>query len=130
MRTRVHRMACIVFSSRFRLPFSADIWFKWPVHIMDDEGILKDAIPEGQKESPWEKKFKKAKESRVPKSIQFKNIVESDPTEVWTIKKAMEHFGAKERTVRKWLSDLNWESKNGVIVVDETKKDGNDDMPF
>lgn len=62
--------------------------------------------------------------------IQFKNIVESDPTEVWTIKKAMEHFGAKERTVRKWLSDLNWESKNGVIVVDETKKDGNDDMPF
>lgn len=49
---------------------------------------------------------------------------------MWTIKKAMEHFGAKERTVRKWLSDLNWESKNGVIVVDETKKDGKDDMPF
>lgn len=121
----------VSFSLRdFASPSPQNIWFKWPVHIIDGDGTLSDAVPEGQKESPWERKFKKAKENRVPKNIQFKNIVESDPTETWTVKKAMQHFGVGENAVRKWLTALHWKSKNGVIVVDETKKDGKDDMPF
>lgn len=116
----------------FRSPAPKNLWFKYPCHILDEEGNLKDATPEGaDSKQPWRKRQKAVKTN---KADAFKNIIEADPNTEWTVAKAAEHFSVKERQVWRYMKQLGWTVKNGVIVISEKStgetNDGKDDIPF
>ena len=59
----------------------------------------------------------------------FKQIVECDPNVTWTVAKAMEHFNVSKRSVDRYVAELGWTTKLGVIIP--TGKDiKQDDIPF
>lgn len=114
----------------FASPSPQNLWFKHPRHIFDDDGILKDCTPEGESApSKWKGRQKKPKE-KINKVSAFKQIVECDPNVTWTVAKAMEHFGVSKRTVDRYVAELGWETKKGVIVVPESNGAEQDEMPF
>ena len=111
----------------FKSPAPKNLWFRHPCHVLDEEGNLKDASPEGgDSRQPWKKRKPAVK---VNKADAFKRIIEADPNDVWTLAKATERFQVSERQVKRYLKQLGWAVKSGVILV-EGGKVSQDDMPF
>lgn len=63
-----------------------NLWFEYPVHRLDDEGVLKDAEFEGASEPPWKQaqknRQKQAKEQKIQSlsefDIAFENAVDEN----------------------------------------------------
>lgn len=111
----------------FATPSPQNLWFKYPIHNFDDGELLSDCTPEGETaDKPWKKKEKKTK---VDKFIEFKNVIEFNPEETWTISKVKDRFKASERTVRAWIARANWKTKYEVILP-EGKDFVQDECPF
>lgn len=113
----------------FRSPAPKNLWFKYPCHVLDDEGNLKDASPEGvDVKQPWKKRQKAAKVNRAD---AFKQIVEAAPDELWSITKAVDRFQVSDRQVKRYCKQLGWAIKNGVILstVGETNNGQQQDIP-
>lgn len=101
----------------FRSPKPVNLWFKYPCHIVDDSEVLKDceAESESAKKAAWQK-AKKKNQPKPSREIEFKNIVEFDPNEKWTVEKAMDKFKVSKRTIRYWIKKLGW-ATNGKNIV-------------
>ena len=114
----------------FATPACQEIWFKHPLHMFDNDNLLKECTPEGEtSRGGWKGRPKKQKENRVPKFAEFKQIVEFDPNEKWTISKAAERMNVGVRTIRRYLSDLGWTTDKNIIVVKKSN-DEKDEIPF
>jgi len=105
-----------------------NMWFQYPIHIVDDEGILKDVDPEGER-PPWikatDKRKNKAQKQRRSKAEEFADAVNNsnmgDPP---TVKNLVEWFSSTGKeipvtTVRTWVKQYGYkiDKNNGNIVI-------------
>jgi RecA-family ATPase len=112
----------------FASPSPQNLWFRYPIHDFDDGELLSDCTPEGETEQKsWKKK--KDKPQKINKLIEFKNTIEFNPDETWTVSKVKDRFKVADRTVWNWLKQLNWTTKLGVILP-EGKDIKQDEVPF
>lgn len=95
----------------FPKPAETNIWFSYPIHTVDDDGILKDLDPED--DMPMWKRGKMAQktpEERQSKrqtefEIAFENL--SQENETVTVKMMAEYMNVSERTIWNRLKDLS-----------------------
>lgn len=99
-----------------------NMWFRFPVHVKDEDGILEDCVPEGEETNSRRQRAPKEKKEKLTKFETFRQQVLFDPSVTWTMDKVKETFGIKDRSIRLYLKRLNWTSKHGVICPNgETK---------
>ena len=112
----------------FATPKPQNFWFAYPRHLTDDENYLADATPEGEA-APRSRggARKKDKAPKQDKLTAFKQIVECNPTQAWTVRKAIEQLNVSERSIFRYCKTLNWKISNGVIQP--TQQEADDDMP-
>ena len=104
-----------------------NLWFDYPVHTVDQSGILKDVADE--ESSPSFKKAtikrKQNNESRNEKNkVRFENAVNfCNNGEPPSLKQLTEYLDMKERTVRSWIDNFGYkidkESKKIIKKSDE-----------
>lgn len=116
----------------FPAPKPQNLWFAYPRHLVDDENYLADASPEGEAaprgRSPSRRKDKPPKQDKL---TAFRQIVEYDPSRVWTVRKAMEQFGVSQQCVSKWCKRLDWTISKGIIQTPHKETQENEeDTPF
>lgn len=108
-----------------------NLWFDYPVHRMDDVGVLKDIQPEDEK-APWQKgkeaRKKQGEQQRKDKAAKYNMAIENYrfghedqyPTvkELYeAMKSDAEALGEKypaEKTVRNSLKDLGYDLEKGT----------------
>jgi RecA-family ATPase len=101
-----------------------NLWFSYPVHILDESGVLGDCDFDGErnsKNSPYTKNFgkKKSKEEKKEERLEaietaFSGVEENGRAE---IKDIAEYLGVTEKTVRNHLKEHGgfWINDNQVI---------------
>lgn len=107
-----------------------NMWFSYPVHSVDESGVLADIQLEdvNGKNSPWKKNFdkKSTKEERSEKrSKRIETAIEAldDGTSPVTIDDLIDYFSTEEKpvsekTVRRWIKNNgNFEVKNKEIIA-------------
>ena len=85
-------------------------WFRYPVHIVDDTGILSDIAPlVNSKNSPWTKNFDKKKSNAKRAQERKESIMTAfeycNVDGKATIKELSEYLGYGEKTVRNRLKE-------------------------
>ncbi|MBF0775981.1 DNA primase [Streptococcus azizii] len=110
-----------------------DMWFSYPVHIVDESGVLADIQLEetNSKNSPWKKNFekkkdkpKKSKDELLETAIQILKA-NADGDQPVTIADVAEYYSKSEKTIRRWIDNHEkFEIDNGIIV--EGQKDKRD----
>ena len=85
-------------------------WFRHPVHIVDDTGILSDIAPRvNSKNSPWGKNFGKKKSSAEREQERKESIMTAfefcNTDGKTTIKDLSEYCGVGEKTIRNRLKE-------------------------
>ncbi|MGT2934252.1 AAA family ATPase [Streptococcus catagoni] len=109
-----------------------NMWFSYPVHEVDNSGVLADISLEDST-PPWKKNFEKKspKESREKKSQKVETAINSlnDGTEPVTIDNLIEYFSTEdkpvsEKTIRRWVKENGkFEVKNKQILpIEEPQK--------
>lgn len=108
-----------------------NVWFEYPIHRLDNAGILLDIDAEAES-PPWkkgaDKRKKNAAQERNSKRERFEMALEAcsidgEPT----VKKLADYFAdedgaeAKTNTIRKWVRDFGYviDKNNGEIVEKE-----------
>ena len=107
-----------------------NMWFSYPVHALDESGVLADIQLEevNEKNSPWKKNFDKKttkKERSEKRSEKIETAIEAinDGTSPVTIDDLIGYFSTKEKpisekTIRRWIKDNgNFEVKNKEIIA-------------
>ena len=113
----------------FATPTPQNFWFAYPRHLTDDENYLEDAAPEGESVPSRFAKKKAAPKPKQNKLTAFKQVVECDPSQVWTVRKAEEQFNVTHQCVYKWCKALGWSISKGVITIPK-QEEMNDDCPL
>ncbi|MEK4495113.1 AAA family ATPase [Ureibacillus sp. FSL W8-0352] len=87
-------------------PFN--IWFQYPVHTVDESGILNDVEPEGNSPT-WKKNFTKKKSAKERKEEQKQSLEIAYEAcsidEKVTVKALAEYMGISEKTVRRRINE-------------------------
>jgi RecA-family ATPase len=95
-----------------------NVWFRYPVHVVDDVGSLKDIEAEGAA-PPWKANFKKKKspeQQKKDKKISLENAIEACGFDGKpTVQKIAEYLGTTEKTVRNRIKE------HGGFWVDESE---------
>lgn len=99
-----------------------NLWFDYPIHKVDDTGILKDAAEEDNRpfyERATAKRKKNAADEREKNRIKFENAVNlCNAGEPPTVKQLMEYLGLKEKTMKNWIERYGYViDKNRDTVV-------------
>ena len=97
----------------FPKPKPLNLWFEYPIHIPDREGILTDAqSDETRPGQNWKKNFskkqspeQKAESRRQDFETHFYSLRSFNESGVVSLKKLCEQLGKSERTVRRWIED-------------------------
>ena len=114
----------------FATPKPQNFWFAYPRHLTDDENYLADATPEGEQLPGRRSSARRDKKPpKQDKLTAFKQIVECNPSQVWTVRKAIEQFGVSHQAVSKWCKALGWSIKKGTICTPQPEEN-DDDPPF
>lgn len=98
-----------------------DLWFDYPVHIVDDTGILKDVSDEDTRpfyERATAKRKQKAADKNEQNRIKFENAVNlCNAGQPPTLKQLTEYLDMKERTVRSWIDKFGYKiNKDNKLV--------------
>nr|DAR04425.1 MAG TPA: hypothetical protein [Caudoviricetes sp.] len=107
-----------------------NMWFSYPVHFLDDSGILADIQLDdtNAKNSPWKKNFDKkmTKEGRTQKrAAKLETAIEAldDGVSPVTIDDLIDYFSTEEKpvsekTIRRWIKNNgNFEVENKEIIA-------------
>jgi RecA-family ATPase len=90
-----------------------DVWFEYPVHKADDDGILKNTHADGEEVSAEEKKEKKVKEQAEDIDTAFELLNEDG---IMQIDDFAEYIGMTRRTaIERARRNRNYEYSNGEI---------------
>jgi regulatory protein RepA len=85
-----------------------NMWFQYPVHKVDDTGILKDIKPEGDT-PPWKKNFEKKKSPQDAKKERIAGLESAFEAcgidEKITVAAIAEYMGISEKTVRNRIKE-------------------------
>ena len=80
-----------------------NMWFDYPIHVVDEVGSLKDIEPEGEN-PPWKKNFEKKKSSKDRKQEQIEALEMAYEAcsidEVVTVEALAEFMGVTDKTIR------------------------------
>ncbi|MDY4813657.1 MAG: DeoR family transcriptional regulator [Ruminococcus sp.] len=102
-------------------------WFDYPIHKIDDTGILKDVTDNlNSKNSNWKKNFsnkkstkKKAEDSQNSIEQSFTSLSTLNDSDTVTVKEMAESMGVSEKTVRRKIEKATGFSvDNGIISRD------------
>lgn len=105
-----------------------NLWFNYPVHVVDTVGNLKDVETEGEA-PPWrratDKRKDKAKKERRSKKQEFEDAVnECNMGSPPTVKDLVSWFSSTgkevaERTMRDWIKNFGYmiDKNNGNVVL-------------
>lgn len=105
----------------FATPAPARVWFRHPVHIADEWGLLEDAKAAGE-EPPWMAERRTKDEARKEKAKELREDLEEAITAAGgtgkaTVANVAEELGVTDRAVRKRLAaSRRWGCERGVIV--------------
>lgn len=85
-----------------------NLWFEYPIHVMDEDDILKDVEPEGEK-APWQKAMERRKSPEV-KSDDRKLALEvayeaCAINEQITVADLAEYMGVSDKTVKRRIKE-------------------------
>jgi hypothetical protein len=89
------------------------MWFSYPVHALDETGVLEDIKLEdtNAKNSPWKKNFEK-KETKGDKAKKVETAIGilNDGIEPVTLESLVDYFSTEEKpvsekTVRRWIKN-------------------------
>ncbi|MBS4198592.1 AAA family ATPase [Bacillus sp. FJAT-49732] len=87
---------------------AVNMWFTYPIHMVDEIGSLKDIEPEGE-QPPWKKNFTKKKSSEERKKEQQDALEVAYEAcgidEQVTVKALAEYMGISEKTVRRRIKE-------------------------
>jgi hypothetical protein len=110
-----------------------NLWFDYPLHLVDEVGVLKDVLPVGE-ESPWQKAGKASKESAVRKEesqeLKMRSaymVLKSDGPV--TVKAMADYFSKEGKTVRNWIKKYKqwWNVEDGIVTfTPEVEKETTD----
>ncbi len=103
-----------------------NLWFDYPIHRLDDVGVLKDCEFEGDNRPSWQKATKKHQESAKNRSEENRTKFENALTlcnmgDAPTVKQVSEYLDMKERTVRDWIKKYGYaiDRYNNTIIKAE-----------
>ena len=99
-----------------------NLWFDYPVHSLDQSGVLQDVQPDGDQGS-WKRNFKK-KKSPEDRKKESKEAIETafeacKIDEKITVKSMAEYMGVSEKTVRRKLNE-----HGKFLIKDEVVTEG------
>ena len=94
-----------------------NMWFRFPVHLLDDDGLLDDCAPEGEEAAGRRSYQRKEKKDKMTPFETFRQQVMFDPNVTWTMDKAANLTKKSERTILRWCKKIGWEVKHGVILT-------------
>lgn len=99
-----------------------NLWFEYPIHTVDTDGLLKDAKAEGET-APWQAKNKVKKPKRDPKAeldaAYEAGTIDGDVT----LQAMAEYLGLTDRTVRNHINKYGgYEVENGIVFKKSKKK--------
>lgn len=99
-----------------------NLWFKYPIHVTDENDRLKDCVPEGE-EAPRhrQRQYAEKNKSKMSSKETFRQQVLFDPNVCWTYEKAKQTTGKSRTTILSWIREFGWTSKNGVIIPTKEK---------
>lgn len=93
-----------------------NMWFSYPIHMIDDVGSLKDIEPEGE-QPPWKKNFTKKKTPEERKEERKKALELAYEAcgidEKITVDSLAEYMGISDKTVRRRINE------HGGFWIDE-----------
>lgn len=98
-----------------------NMWFSYPIHVVDDVGSLKDIEPEGE-QPPWKKNSKGKKKSPKQRKEEQNQALESayeacSIDEVVTLESIAEFLGVTDRTVRNRIKNhKGFNIENGEVT--------------
>lgn len=98
-----------------------NLWFDYPVHRVDNTGILKDLSDEDSRpfyERATAKRKEKAADKNEQNRIKFENAVAlCNAGQPPTLKQLTEYLDMKERTVRSWIDKFGYKiNKDNKLV--------------
>ena len=102
---------------------AVNVWFNYPVHTIDQVGILNDIQPETEK-PPWKKGAEKNKKSAADRKAERQKAVEEaiengNFGEAPTLKEVAEFLGISERMARDRVNEHGGYSvRDGKIYKD------------
>jgi glycerophosphoryl diester phosphodiesterase len=117
----------------FATPAPLHIWFDWPIHPIDDTGILQDAKAEGE-EPPWMADQEARDEARRKKAAEAGQAI-TEAVEVLggpgkpacSVQGVADHLGCDVDTVRNRLKKHPmYGFKRGMIVAREQDEDSDE----
>lgn len=98
-----------------------NVWFRYPVHVADEDGVLQDLQSENSRKAPYKRNFskkkttaEKAEDRRQALMTAFSAAVENGTAPITEV---AEYMGKNEDTVRRYVkenSDKFW-CRNGLI---------------
>jgi RecA-family ATPase len=104
---------------------TTDIWFQWPLHIVDNSGLLADAAASGQtsstaKKSSGPNKKAKAKAERLALLKEAVDAFKADSEGTSpTLQDIADYIDRTPRTVRKYAEESGIYTILGSLVVDK-----------
>lgn len=99
-------------------------WFTYPIHVQDDQEILKELVADGERKKGADRAaaqhVNNAKDRRLSKKEQISNALllanGGDPV---TVKMLADYMDAKDNTVRKWLRENGYAiNKNDGTIIE------------
>lgn len=96
-----------------------NLWFKYPVHRLDEVGSLKDVQPDAEKPA-WQKKQKTPEEKKQEKENSLRVAFEANDIEGTgqvKLSDLVEHMGVTLNTVKKYVDNSKeFKRENGTVV--------------
>lgn len=99
-----------------------NMWFEYPIHRIDDSGVLGQAQPENEA-APWQKKGpqanKETKEDRQKAKLEslevaFKEVAEDGSADITEVSEVL---GKSDRTVRRYIKEHpSYKIVNGLMI--------------
>lgn len=88
-----------------------NLWFDYPVHVLDQSGVLGDVQPEAEQPS-WKRNFSKKKTPEESKKgrkesleTNYESILSFNNGEKVTVKELCEAMGKSEDTIRRYIKE-------------------------
>lgn len=110
-----------------------NVWFDFPIHKVDEVGVLKDVQPEGERpawQKATEKRKEQAKNQKEQSLMEFELAIENcSMSEAPTKKELAEYLDISEKTVERRLekSKNYWYDKNTKTIIKKKSTPKNND---
>lgn len=97
-----------------------NLWFEYPIHKIDESGVLKDIRLDEPAGTPWKKNFEKKKSPQDAKQARVDAVDAAYEScsfdEIITVKAMAEYLGITEKTVRNRIKEHGgFEIKEGNV---------------